>query len=62
MRVFADFEPGDPRLPELLARTAVFAFPTEMDNSPYAVLEAMRAACRSSPPGWVHCPRWSRTA
>ena len=41
--VFSDFEPGDPRLPELLARTSVFAFPTEMDNSPYCVLEAMRA-------------------
>jgi len=43
VRVISDFEPGDPRLPELLARTAVFAFPTEMDNSPYSVLEAMRA-------------------
>ena len=42
-RVMPDFEPGDPRLPELLARSAVFAFPTEMDNSPYCVLEAMRA-------------------
>jgi glycosyltransferase involved in cell wall biosynthesis len=44
VRVFADFAPGDRRLPELLARTSVFAFPTEMDNSPYCVLEAMRAA------------------
>ena len=44
VNVYADFTPGDPRLPELLARSAVFAFPTEMDNSPYAVLEAMRAA------------------
>ncbi len=44
VRVFSDFEPGDPRLPELLARTSAFAFPTEMDNSPYCVLEAMRAA------------------
>lgn len=43
VRVHADFRPGDPRLAELLARTAVFALPTEMDNSPYAVLEAMRA-------------------
>jgi glycosyltransferase involved in cell wall biosynthesis len=43
VRVHGDFDPGDPRLPELLARTAVFAFPTEMDNSPYSVLEAMRA-------------------
>jgi glycosyltransferase involved in cell wall biosynthesis len=44
IRVFSDFLPGDARLPELLARSAIFAFPTEMDNSPYAVLEAMRAA------------------
>ena len=43
VRVLNDFEPGDPRLPDLLARTAVFAFPSEMDNSPYSVLEAMRA-------------------
>lgn len=43
VRVISDFEPGDPRLPDLLARTSVFAFPTEMDNSPYCVLEAMRA-------------------
>jgi glycosyltransferase involved in cell wall biosynthesis len=43
VRVFSDFEPGDPRLPGLLARTSVFVFPTEMDNSPYSVLEAMRA-------------------
>lgn len=43
VRVLNDFEPGDPRLPGLLARTSVFAFPTEMDNSPYSVLEAMRA-------------------
>lgn len=43
VRVHADFQPGDPRLPELLARSSVFAFPTEMDNSPYSVLEAMRA-------------------
>lgn len=43
VRVLSDFEPGDARLPDLLARTAVFAFPTEMDNSPYSVLEAMRA-------------------
>ncbi|MGZ4756574.1 MAG: glycosyltransferase family 4 protein, partial [Acidimicrobiia bacterium] len=43
VRVISDFEPGDPRRPELLARTSVFAFPTEMDNSPYCVLEAMRS-------------------
>jgi glycosyltransferase involved in cell wall biosynthesis len=41
--VHSDYVPGDPRLVELLARSAVFAFPTEMDNSPYSVLEAMRA-------------------
>jgi glycosyltransferase involved in cell wall biosynthesis len=44
VRVLSDFEPGDARLPELLARTSVFAFPSEIDNSPYSVLEAMRAA------------------
>jgi glycosyltransferase involved in cell wall biosynthesis len=44
VRVHSDFVPGDPRLPELLARSAAFVFPTEMDNSPYSVLEAMRAA------------------
>jgi alpha-maltose-1-phosphate synthase len=43
VRVISDFEPGDRRLDDLLARTTVFAFPTEMDNSPYSVLEAMRA-------------------
>jgi glycosyltransferase involved in cell wall biosynthesis len=43
VRIISDFEPGDPRLPGLLARTSVFAFPTEMDNSPYCVIEAMRA-------------------
>ncbi len=43
VRVFGDFQPGDPRLGDLLAQTAVFAFPSEMDNSPYSVLEAMRA-------------------
>lgn len=43
VRVHSDFVPGDPRLPELLARSAVFVFPSEMDNSPYSVLEAMRA-------------------
>jgi glycosyltransferase involved in cell wall biosynthesis len=41
VRVFADFEPGDPRLTELLRRTAVLAFPTEMDSFGYAALEAM---------------------
>ena len=41
VRVFRDITPGDPRLVELLARSAVFAFPTEIDKSSYAVLEAM---------------------
>jgi glycosyltransferase involved in cell wall biosynthesis len=52
VRVHADFVPGDPRLARLLAETAVFAFPTEMDNSPYSVLEAMRAGC---PIVTTHC-------
>jgi glycosyltransferase involved in cell wall biosynthesis len=43
VRVLSDFQPGDERLPGLLARTSVFAFPSEIDNSPYSVLEAMRA-------------------
>jgi alpha-maltose-1-phosphate synthase len=43
VRVFGDFRPGDPRLPALLARSAMFVFPSEIDNSPYSVLEAMRA-------------------
>jgi glycosyltransferase involved in cell wall biosynthesis len=41
VRVFRDFSPGDPRLTNLLARTAVFAFPSDMDTRGYAVLEAM---------------------
>ena len=41
VRVIRDITPGDPRLMELLARTSVFAFPTEIDKSSYAVLEAM---------------------
>jgi glycosyltransferase involved in cell wall biosynthesis len=43
VHVHNDFRPGDPRLPELLARTAVFAFPSDLDNSPYSVVEAMVA-------------------
>lgn len=43
VRVYNDFEPGDPRLLELLAGTDVFAFPTEVDAFGYAVLEAMAA-------------------
>ncbi len=41
VRVFRDITPGDPRLVELLAGSSVFAFPTEIDKSSYAVLEAM---------------------
>lgn len=35
--------PGDGRVPRLLSETAVFALPTEIDKSPYSVLEAMAA-------------------
>lgn len=41
VRVFRDFTPGDARLDELLAGTAVFVFPSEIDKSSFAVLEAM---------------------
>ncbi len=41
--VHNDFRPGDPRLVDLLSRSAVFAFPSDMDNSPYSVVEAMVA-------------------
>jgi starch synthase len=43
VRVFADFRPGDPRMIRLLSQTSVFALPTEIDKSPYSVLEAMVA-------------------
>ena len=43
VRVFSDIRPGDRRLVEMLARTAVFALPSEIDKSPYSVLEAMFA-------------------
>ena len=43
VRVFSDFTPGDPRLVAMLARSAVFALPSEIDKSPYSVLEAMFA-------------------
>lgn len=43
IEVLGDVYPGDPRLADLLARTAVFALPTEIDKVPYAVLEAMAA-------------------
>ena len=41
--VHNDFSPGDARLPGLLARTTVFAFPSDVDTFGYAVLEAMAA-------------------
>lgn len=43
VRVFGDIRPGDPRLVELLGRTAVFVFPSTIDQSPYSVVEAMMA-------------------
>ena len=43
IRVFSDFTPGDPRLLAMLARSALFALPSEIDKSPYSVLEAMFA-------------------
>ena len=43
VRVFSDVTPGDPRLIAMLARSAVFALPSEIDKSPYSVLEAMFA-------------------
>jgi glycosyltransferase involved in cell wall biosynthesis len=43
VRVYADIRPGDRRLVEMLGRTAVFALPSEIDKSPYSVLEAMFA-------------------
>ncbi len=43
VRVFNDVTPGDPRLTAMLARSSVFALPSEIDKSPYSVLEAMFA-------------------
>jgi glycosyltransferase involved in cell wall biosynthesis len=41
VRVHGDVRPGDGKIERILARTAVFAFPSEIDKSSYAVLEAM---------------------
>jgi glycosyltransferase involved in cell wall biosynthesis len=41
VRVHSDIVPGDVRLRELLARTAVLVFPSEIDTFGYAVVEAM---------------------
>lgn len=43
VHVYPDLWPGDGRLHEILARTTVFALPSELDKSPYSVLEAMMA-------------------
>jgi glycosyltransferase involved in cell wall biosynthesis len=43
VHVHHDIEPGDPKLAELLARTAVFVFPSRIDTFGYALLEAMAA-------------------
>lgn len=44
VHVFRDLSPGDARLSEILSRTSVLAFPTEMDTFGYAALEAMAMA------------------
>ena len=43
VRVFNDIQPGDGRLQEILARTTVFAFPSRIDKSSFAVVEALAA-------------------
>lgn len=43
VRIFPDVRPGDGQLAEILARSTVFAFPSEMDTFGYAALEAMAA-------------------
>lgn len=43
LEVRNDLRPGTPAIWEVLARTAVLAFPTEVDTFGYAVLEAMAA-------------------
>ena len=43
MEVRRDIRPGDGRLADVLARTTVLAFPTDMDTFGYAALEAMAA-------------------
>ncbi|HEX2042545.1 MAG TPA: glycosyltransferase family 4 protein [Acidimicrobiales bacterium] len=43
VEVVNDAFPGDGRVAGLLAETSVFALPTEIDKSPYSVLEAMAA-------------------
>ena len=43
VEVISDTRPGDGVVPRLLAESEVFALPSEIDKSPYAVLEAMAA-------------------
>lgn len=43
VEVIGDATAGDGTVARLLAETAVFALPTEIDKSPYSVLEAMAA-------------------
>jgi glycosyltransferase involved in cell wall biosynthesis len=43
VHVMRDLQPGDPRLVRLLGNTAVFALPSEIDKSPYSIVEAMFA-------------------
>ena len=43
VEVINSARPGDGMVPRILAETAVFVLPTEIDQSPYAVLEAMAA-------------------
>jgi glycosyltransferase involved in cell wall biosynthesis len=43
VEVVGDAVPGDGRVGRVLAETAVFVLPTEIDKTPYSVLEAMAA-------------------
>ncbi len=43
LEIHNDVRPGDGRLDAILADTAVFAFPTELDTFGYAAIEAMAA-------------------
>lgn len=43
VRVYRDVRPGDGRVAAILARTTVFAFPSVVDKSSYAVVEALAA-------------------
>ncbi|MGF1596209.1 MAG: glycosyltransferase family 4 protein [Acidimicrobiales bacterium] len=43
VEVIGDLQPGDPRLWDILRRSAMFVFPSEIDMAPNAVLEAMMA-------------------